>query len=52
MLYKVFRLLIETSRDGDVTECGVRRGGSIMVMAAVLLTGGRTNHRIFLYDTF
>jgi len=37
---------------GDVVECGVWRGGSMMAMAYALLHRGDAGRRLFLYDTF
>jgi len=37
---------------GDIVECGVWRGGSIMAAAIQLLELGHTDRRLFLYDTF
>src|ERR1700730_13633796 len=37
---------------GDIVECGVWRGGSIMAVASTLLKLGKTDRHLFLYDTF
>ena len=37
---------------GDVVECGVWRGGSMMLAAKTLLSQGDTARRLWLYDTF
>jgi O-methyltransferase len=37
---------------GDIVECGVYRGGSMMTAATMLKTLGDTSRRLFLYDTF
>lgn len=37
---------------GDVAECGVWRGGSMMAIALALLNIGRKDRKLFLYDTF
>jgi len=37
---------------GDVVECGVWRGGSMMAVAETLLALGKTDINLFLYDTF
>jgi O-methyltransferase len=37
---------------GDLVECGVWRGGSVMLMAYTLLSRGCTDRTIWLYDTF
>jgi len=38
--------------DGDVAECGVWRGGSMMTVALTLLAHKDTSRELFLYDTF
>ncbi len=37
---------------GDIAECGVWRGGSMMAVALTLLRLGDTSRRLYLYDTF
>jgi O-methyltransferase len=37
---------------GDVVECGVWRGGSMLAVARTLLDLGRTDVDLYLYDTF
>jgi O-methyltransferase len=37
---------------GDVAECGVWRGGSMMAVALALIAQGDTNRHLYLYDTF
>jgi hypothetical protein len=37
---------------GDIVECGVWRGGSMMAAAIMLKALGDTSRRLFLYDTF
>lgn len=37
---------------GDIVECGVWRGGSMMTAALTLLRLGDTERELFLYDTF
>jgi len=37
---------------GDIAECGVWRGGSMMVVALALLAAGDTSRALYLYDTF
>ena len=37
---------------GDIAECGVWRGGSIMTVIKVLLSFNSTERNIYLYDTF
>ena len=38
--------------EGDVAECGVWRGGSMMTVALTLLAHNDTSRELFLYDTF
>lgn len=51
-LYKATRYVIDAGVPGDLVECGVWRGGSVMLMAATLLRHGTTGRDIWLYDTF
>jgi hypothetical protein len=37
---------------GDIVECGVWRGGSMMAVALALLARGDTSRQLYLYDTF
>jgi O-methyltransferase len=37
---------------GDIVECGVWRGGSMMAIALALMARGDTSRDLFLYDTF
>lgn len=37
---------------GDICECGVWRGGSMMVVALTLLEMGDTDRNLYLFDTF
>ena len=37
---------------GDIVECGVWRGGSMMAVALALLARGNTGRHLWLYDTF
>jgi len=37
---------------GDICECGVWRGGSMMVVALTLLEMGDTSRDLYLFDTF
>lgn len=51
-LYKAVEYIVDANIPGDLAECGVWRGGSVMVMAATLAAKGCRNRRIWLYDTF
>jgi O-methyltransferase len=37
---------------GDIVECGVWRGGSMMLVALALMARGETSRDLYLYDTF
>lgn len=37
---------------GDIVECGVWRGGSMMAVALALIARGETDRDLYLYDTF
>ncbi|MEQ1831116.1 MAG: TylF/MycF/NovP-related O-methyltransferase, partial [Pirellula sp.] len=37
---------------GDIVECGVWQGGSMMIVAQTLLMRGDTSRTLYLYDTF
>lgn len=37
---------------GDIVECGVWRGGSMMTVALMLMARGDTTRNLYLYDTF
>jgi O-methyltransferase len=51
-LYNATRYLLDNDLPGDMVECGVWRGGSVMLMALTLLRGGDTSRDLWLYDTF
>jgi O-methyltransferase len=38
--------------EGDIVECGVWRGGSMMAVALALLARGDASRHLYLYDTF
>ena len=37
---------------GSIVECGVWRGGSMMLVAKTLIECGDTSRDLYLYDTF
>ncbi len=37
---------------GDIVECGVWKGGSMMLVARKLIQHGNINRKLFLFDTF
>jgi O-methyltransferase len=51
-LYTAVRHVVETGIEGDFAECGVWRGGSVMLMAYTLQRLGCTDRTLWLYDTF
>lgn len=51
-LYTATRHVIENRIPGDFVECGVWRGGSVMLIAQTLLRLGNTGRTLWLYDTF
>ncbi|MCA1708392.1 MAG: TylF/MycF family methyltransferase [Actinobacteria bacterium] len=51
-LYQASKYVVESDISGDVVECGVWRGGSMMLSALTLLLLGDRTRSIYLYDTF
>jgi O-methyltransferase len=51
-LHAVVRHIVRTKVPGDFVECGVWRGGSMMMVALTLLALGCTDRRLLLFDTF
>ena len=51
-LYKAVEYIVHSNIKGDFVECGVWKGGSVMLMALTLRELGVTNRNIYLYDTF
>lgn len=51
-LINAVRYVVDTRIPGDLVECGVWRGGSVMAMAHQLVRMGVTDRHIWLYDTF
>lgn len=46
------RYVVQNQIPGDIVECGVWRGGSMMSVAHTLLALGDTNRHLYLFDTF
>lgn len=46
------RYLVRNDIRGDIVECGVWRGGSMMAVARTLVQLGDTSRELFLYDTY
>ena len=51
-LSRAIDYLIKNDIEGDFVECGVWRGGSMMLAAKKLISLNRTQKKIFLFDTF
>jgi O-methyltransferase len=51
-LRRAVQYLAASGIAGAIVECGVWRGGSIMVIAQTLLDLGRPDYDLFLFDTF
>lgn len=51
-LYKAVEYIERMGAPGDIIECGVWRGGSMMLVAKTLLSLGSTSRDLYLFDTF
>lgn len=51
-LIDAVRYLCRNGLAGDIAECGVWRGGSMMAVALTLLSEGDDRRTLYLYDTF
>ena len=51
-LVQAVTYIVKHGIPGDVAECGVWRGGSMVAVARTLLSLGDTSRRLYLYDTF
>ncbi|MBV9019457.1 MAG: class I SAM-dependent methyltransferase [Ktedonobacteraceae bacterium] len=51
-LIKAVEYVVNSRVPGDIVECGVWKGGSIMAIAYTLLKLGETTRNIYLFDTF
>ena len=51
-LHATTRYIARSNIPGDFVECGVWRGGSMMMVALTLLALGKTDRRLVLFDTF
>ena len=52
LLYKCAEYLAKARIPGDLLECGVWRGGSMMLLARTLLQSGDTSRTLHLFDTY
>lgn len=46
------RYLVDNRIPGDIVECGVWKGGSMMAVAHMLVSLGDTDRHLYLFDTF
>ncbi|MBT8621911.1 TylF/MycF/NovP-related O-methyltransferase [Polynucleobacter paneuropaeus] len=51
-LYKSIKYIDSANITGDIVECGVWRGGSMMLVAHTLLALGQSDRDLYLFDTF
>jgi len=51
-LYKSVEYIVKNNIPGDVVECGVWNGGSMLLAAMALIHFGDTSRKLYLYDTF
>jgi hypothetical protein len=51
-LYKATEYVLNANVLGDFVECGVWRGGSMMMTALTAIALGNSTRRLFLFDTF
>ena len=51
-LVEAVRYVVAAEVPGDIVECGVWRGGSMMVVALTLVDLGAADRDIYLFDTF
>jgi len=51
-LWLAVRHISRARLEGDIVECGVWRGGSMMLAAKTLLDAGDSSRTLWLYDTF
>jgi len=51
-LYKAVEYIVRNDIPGDFVECGVWRGGSVMMMALTLRKFGGLGRRLYCFDTF
>jgi len=51
-LYKAIEYISKFKIPGDIVECGVWKGGSVIISARTLLKENNIDKNIYLYDTF
>ena len=52
VLIEAVKYVINNNIEGDIVECGVWKGGSMMAAALALLEMNATDRDLYLYDTF
>jgi hypothetical protein len=52
LLYSAARYVVRAGVAGDMLECGVWRGGSMMLVAKTLIEAGDTSRTLHLFDTY
>ncbi len=51
-LCNAVKYIHEKNIEGEIVECGVWKGGSMMAVAETLLNSGDTSRNLYLFDTF
>ncbi len=51
-LIRAVKYVVKNDIPGDIVECGVWRGGSMMAAAKALVNLGRSDRELYLFDTF
>jgi len=51
-LFEAVKYLVTNEIPGDIVECGVWKGGSMMAVARTLVHLGDTSRNLYLFDTF
>lgn len=51
-LSRAIEYIVDNDIDGDIVECGVWRGGSMMMAAKKLIRLNHLSKRLYLFDTF
>jgi O-methyltransferase len=52
VLADAVRYIVASGIEGDLVECGVWKGGSVMAAALTLKQAGDTDRNLYLFDTF
>ncbi len=51
-LIEAIKYVVKNYIEGDIVECGVWKGGSMLAIAETLLRMAETTRHLYLYDTF